>query len=229
MWQGWNSNATDKLVQKVNQDIFEKCFTISNLLDEFPQILRTNLLKNCQSEIGLVQVLCTICTKMADVHKVPRMGSVLTFFPCYWEEVDKFLDRIITEDETFVQAVNAETKKKQSKNCMHKQAQKISDKWKQTSSWNLRKFIKKIWNHETFFIWLGQLLNKITGYNWALPLSQKISQLVRLYKVHVCSVATHAQLNQIDKWTVDWHLGKQHFTSCYSKFAVSLWQTVYFY
>jgi hypothetical protein len=36
----------------------------------------------------------------------------------YWEEGDKFLDRIVTGDETWVQFVNAETKQ-QSKRWMH--------------------------------------------------------------------------------------------------------------
>jgi len=42
----------------------------------------------------------------------------MTFLQRYWEEGDKFLDRIVTGSETWVQFVNAETKEL-SKQWMH--------------------------------------------------------------------------------------------------------------
>jgi len=71
--------------------------------------------------------------QLTDFHKTQRMGSALTFRQCYWEEGDEFLDRIVTGDKTWLQFVNAETKK-QSKQWMHTHSPNKPKKFKQTQS-----------------------------------------------------------------------------------------------
>lgn len=71
--------------------------------------------------------------QLTDFHKTQRMGSVLTFLQCYWEEGGEFLDRTVSGDETWVQIVNAETKE-QSKQWMHKHSPNKPKKFKRTMS-----------------------------------------------------------------------------------------------
>lgn len=60
--------------------------------------------------IGLLQVLCKRGTKTTDIHKAQRIGSALTVPIHYQEEGDRFLERIMTEDETYVHFMIAEMK-----------------------------------------------------------------------------------------------------------------------
>ena len=118
--QGRHSTATDELVQNVHQCVHGKRhFTISELSEEFPQTSRTTLYQIVTDKLGYHKFCARWVTKrLTDFHRTQRMGSALTFLHRYWEEGDKFLDRIVTGDETWVQSVNAETKE-QSKQWMH--------------------------------------------------------------------------------------------------------------
>jgi len=85
------------------------------------------------------------------------MGSALMFLQRYWEEGDKFLDRIVTGDETWVQFVNAETKE-QSKQWMHTHSPNKPKKFKRTLS-NKKIMATIFWDHKgillTEFMALG--------------------------------------------------------------------------
>jgi len=133
--QGRHSTATDELVQKVDQFVRgNRRFTISELYEEFPQILRTTLYWIVMDRLGYHKFCAQWVPKqLTDLHKTQRMGSALTFLQRYWEEGDKFLDRIVTGDETWVQFVNAETKE-QSKQWIHTQSPNKPKKLKQTLS-----------------------------------------------------------------------------------------------
>jgi hypothetical protein len=80
------------------------------------------------------------------------MGSASTFLQRYWEQRDEFLDRIVTGDETWVQFMNIETTKEQSKQWMHTHSHKpkkftrtLSNKKMATVFWdrkgNLTEFV----------------------------------------------------------------------------------------
>jgi hypothetical protein len=55
---------------------------------------------------------------LTEVHKTQGMASALMFLQHYHHEGDKFLDKIVTGDETWVKFVNVETKE-QSQQWMH--------------------------------------------------------------------------------------------------------------
>jgi histone-lysine N-methyltransferase SETMAR len=133
--QGRHSIVTDEFVHKVDQVVREKrCFTISDLSDEFPQISRTSLFRIVTERLGYHKFCARWVPKqLTDVHKAQRMGSALTFLLRYREEGDEFLDKIVTGDETWVQIVNAETKE-QSKQWMHTHSPNKPKKFKQTLS-----------------------------------------------------------------------------------------------
>jgi len=133
--QGWHSTVTDELIQKVDQCVRgNHRFTIPELSEEFPQISRTTWYQIVMDRLGYHKFCAWWVPKqLTDLHKTQRMGSVLTFLQCYWEEGDEFLDRIVTGDETWVQFVNAETKE-QSKQWMHTQSPDKPKKFKQTLS-----------------------------------------------------------------------------------------------
>ena len=86
-------------------------FTISELSEEFPQTSRTTLCQIVMDSLGY-RKFCAgwVPKQLIDFHKTQRMGSALTFLQRYWEEGDKFFDRIMSGDETWVQFVNAETR-----------------------------------------------------------------------------------------------------------------------
>jgi histone-lysine N-methyltransferase SETMAR len=70
---------------------------------------------------------------LTEVHKTQRMASALTFLQHYYDEGDKFLDKIVTGDETWVKFVNVETKE-QSQQWMHTHLPLKPRKFKQSLS-----------------------------------------------------------------------------------------------
>jgi len=66
-----------------------------------------------------------------DVHKTQRMASALTFLQRYHDEGDKFLDKIVTGDETWVKFVNVETNE-QFRQWMHTHSPNKPRKFKQS-------------------------------------------------------------------------------------------------
>jgi hypothetical protein len=132
---GWQIVASDDLVQNVDQKICERRhFTISELSREFPRISRTLL-----CEISTVRLGChKLCTRwvlkvLTGAHKMQRMASALNFLEQYHKDGDEFLNHIIqvTDDETWVSFVNAETKE-QSKQWMHTHSPNKLKTFKQT-------------------------------------------------------------------------------------------------
>jgi hypothetical protein len=107
--QGWHSTVTDELILTVNLCVHGKrCFTISELSEEFTQTSRTTLYRTVMDRLGY-RKFCAwwVPKQLTNFHKTQRMGSTLMFLQCYWEEGNEFLDRIMTGDETWVQFMNA--------------------------------------------------------------------------------------------------------------------------
>jgi hypothetical protein len=114
--------VSNDLVQSVDQKISERqCFTISELLCEFPQISRAVLYEIITGRLGYQKFCATWVPKMLmGAYKMQRMAPAFTFLEQYHKECDKFLNHIVrvTGDETWVSLVNAETKE-QSKQWIH--------------------------------------------------------------------------------------------------------------
>jgi hypothetical protein len=70
---------------------------------------------------------------LTDVHKTQRMASALTFLQLYHDEGDKFLDKIVTGNETWVKFLNVETTE-QSQQWMHTHSLLKPRKFKQSLS-----------------------------------------------------------------------------------------------
>jgi len=70
------------------------------------------LYETVTKKIGYHKKFCArwVPKMLTDVHKTPRKTSALTFLQRYHDEGDKFLDKIVTGDETRVKFVNVETK-----------------------------------------------------------------------------------------------------------------------
>jgi histone-lysine N-methyltransferase SETMAR len=130
-----HDDGGQRLIQKVKQCVYEKCrFTISELSEEFPQTSRTTFYRTVMDRFGYHKFCAWWEPKqLTDFHKIQRMESALTFLQRYWEEGDKFLDRIVTDDETWVQFMNAETKE-QSQQWMHTHSANKSKKFQCTLS-----------------------------------------------------------------------------------------------
>jgi hypothetical protein len=62
------------------------------------------------------------------MHRTQRMASALTFLEQYRKDGNEFLSHIITDDETWVQFVNVETKE-QSKQWLHTHSPKKPKKF----------------------------------------------------------------------------------------------------
>jgi hypothetical protein len=98
-----------------------QCFTISELLREFPQILCTVLYKIITIRLGYHKFCQRQVPKMfMSAHKMKRMASVLIFLEWYHTYGNEFLSHVVwvTGDETWVSFVNVETKE-QTKQWMH--------------------------------------------------------------------------------------------------------------
>ena len=133
--QGRHSTVTDEIVQNIDQSMRgNRRFTISELSEEFPQISTTILYRIVTDRLAY-HAFCArwVPKQLTNLQKTQRMGSALTFLQRYWEEVDEFLDRIVTGDETWVQFMNAETKER-SEQRMHTHSPNKPKKCKQTPS-----------------------------------------------------------------------------------------------
>jgi hypothetical protein len=76
-------------------------------------------------------------------HKMYRMALALTFLEQYHKHGDKSLNHIVTNDETWVSSVNAETKEQQSKQWMHTHSPDKPKMFKQTSARKLMATVYK--------------------------------------------------------------------------------------
>ncbi|GBM33625.1 Mariner Mos1 transposase [Araneus ventricosus] len=104
--------VNDALVAKVNETIRQnRRFTIRMLSDEFPQISKTVLHEIFTNYLNYRKLCSRWVPKMlTDVHKPKPVGSALTFLTRYSEEGNKFLNKIVTGDETWVCHVTPDSK-----------------------------------------------------------------------------------------------------------------------
>ncbi|GFW25318.1 histone-lysine N-methyltransferase SETMAR [Trichonephila clavipes] len=107
------SVITDDLVKAVDEKIREdRRFTISTLALEFPNVGRTTLHRVVSEKLKF-RKLCALWVPrlLTEEHKLKRMACVLDFLDRYHKEGDKFLERIVTGDETWVSHITPESKR----------------------------------------------------------------------------------------------------------------------
>ncbi len=105
------SLVSDDLPNQVNEKLQQNHrFTILELSDHFPEISRNLLHEIGTEKLGYKFCACWIPKLLTDNHKTKRMSSVIDFLSQYHFEREKYLDRIVTGDETWVAYVNPETK-----------------------------------------------------------------------------------------------------------------------
>ena len=104
--------VTDELVVKINEKIHENCrFTITEFSLEFPRISRSLLHEILKEKLGYHKFCARWVPKiLSEDHKKQRMAASLTFLEAYEKDGDSLLDRVVTEDETWVKHVTCETK-----------------------------------------------------------------------------------------------------------------------
>ncbi|GFW21867.1 histone-lysine N-methyltransferase SETMAR [Trichonephila clavipes] len=110
---GRPSVITDDLVKAVDEKIREdRRFTISTLALEFPNVGRTTLHKVVSEKLKF-RKLCArwVPRLLTEEHKLKRMACALDFLDLYHKEGDKFLERIVTGDETWVSHITPESKR----------------------------------------------------------------------------------------------------------------------
>jgi hypothetical protein len=94
---GRPSVMNDDLVQSVDQRICETwCFTISDVLCEFPQISCTVLYGIITVRLCYHKFYARLVPKMLmGAHKLQRMASALTFLEQYHKDENEFLSHTI--------------------------------------------------------------------------------------------------------------------------------------
>jgi hypothetical protein len=102
---GQPSVVSDGHVQSVHQKICERWYlTVSEILCEFPQILRIVLYEIIIVRLGYHHKFCArwVLKMLTGVHKMQRMALSSTFLEQYHKDDDEFLSHIIhvTGDET---------------------------------------------------------------------------------------------------------------------------------
>ncbi|GFW87640.1 histone-lysine N-methyltransferase SETMAR [Trichonephila clavipes] len=110
---GRPSAITDDLVKAVDEKIREdRRFTISTLALEFPNVGRITLHKVVSEKLKF-RKLCArwVPRLLTEEHKLKRMACALDFLDRYHKEGDKFLERIVTGDETWVSHITPESKR----------------------------------------------------------------------------------------------------------------------
>ncbi|GFX95014.1 histone-lysine N-methyltransferase SETMAR [Trichonephila clavipes] len=110
---GRPSVITDDLVKAVDEKIREdRRFTISTLALEFPNVGRTTLHKVVSEKLKF-RKLCArwVPRLLTEEHKLKIMVCALDFLDRYHKEGDKFLERIVTGDETWVSHITPESKR----------------------------------------------------------------------------------------------------------------------
>lgn len=144
--RGRHSALTDELVQKVDEVVRERRrFTISELSDDIPDISRSTLFRVITENLGYHKYCARwVPKRLTDVHKRQRVDSAESFLSRYREEGEKFLDKIVTGDETWIPFVNSETKEA-SKQWMHPHSPNKPKKFKQTFS-NRKRMATVFWD-----------------------------------------------------------------------------------
>ena len=144
--RGRPSQVTEELVEKVDKAVrTRRRFTISELSDDFPEISRTSLFCVVTENLGYRKYCARWVPKqLTDVHKAQRIESAKSFLSRYEGEGEKFLDKIVTGDETWIPFVNSEAKAA-SKQWMHPHSPNKPKKFKQTFS-NRKRMATVFWN-----------------------------------------------------------------------------------
>ena len=103
---GRPSIITNDLVELVPESIMEnRHFTITELNSHFQLLVP----QKCHG-IPVQKILRQMGSKqLTPEHKAKRVESTLTFLQRYHDDGDKFLNRIITDDETWVAHITPET------------------------------------------------------------------------------------------------------------------------
>jgi hypothetical protein len=132
------SAVCDDLGQSVDQKVCERrCFKISEVSCEFPQISRTVLYEIITIRLGYHKFCARWVSKMLTAgHKKQRMASAFAdFLERSHKDGDVFINHSIrvTGDETWVSFMNVETKE-QSKQSMHTHSPNQPKKFKQKLS-----------------------------------------------------------------------------------------------
>jgi hypothetical protein len=106
--------VSDGLVQSVDQKTSEKyCFTISELLCEFPQISQTVLCEIVTVRVDHHKFSTQLFPKMlTGARKMQGMALALTFLEQYDKTGNEFFNHIVqvTRNEIWVLSMNVETK-----------------------------------------------------------------------------------------------------------------------
>ncbi|KAJ4449728.1 hypothetical protein ANN_01132 [Periplaneta americana] len=112
---GRPSLINDDPVELLRQCIMEnRRFTITELSSHFPQISRS-LLHEIVTKHLLFKKVCArwVSKNLTPEHKMQRLGAALTFLQRYHDDGDKFLDRIVTGDGTWISHFTSETSSSQ--------------------------------------------------------------------------------------------------------------------
>ena len=108
----WPSLVNDELTQYVVGKIrINRCFTISELSDNFPEVSWTTLCKIIIEKLHYDKLCARWVPKMlTEVYKTQRMSKGRKFLVHYCAEGDKYNKRTVTGDETIILCMNVEIK-----------------------------------------------------------------------------------------------------------------------
>jgi transposase len=110
---GRPSPITEDLKKQIDEQIRQdRRSTLDELHEKFPQISRSLLPEILSKHLGYKKICARrVSWMLADDHKKKRMCAALTFLECYHRDRDKFLNHIVTGDETWVSHFTPESKR----------------------------------------------------------------------------------------------------------------------
>lgn len=126
---GRPSIVTDELVRKIDEMVRDdRRLTLDEISALVPQISRSLLHEIVTETLGF-RKLCArwVPKQLTDQHKLHRVASARQFLERFEQEGEKFIDSIVTGDETWVAHYTPETKRQ-------------SMQWRHTSSPTAKKF-----------------------------------------------------------------------------------------
>ncbi|GFX55296.1 histone-lysine N-methyltransferase SETMAR [Trichonephila clavipes] len=109
---GRTSVVSADLIKEIDEKIrLLRNFISSQLSEHFTNISRTVLYETVTGKLGYRKFCARWVPKMlTEIHKTSRMGAALEFLSRYHTDVEDFLNRMVTGDETWVAHVKVETK-----------------------------------------------------------------------------------------------------------------------
>jgi hypothetical protein len=101
---GHPSLITEDLKKQDDEQIQQdRHLTLDQLHEKFPQISQSLLHEILSKHLGYKRICASWVPQMlSEDHRKNHMGAALTFLECYHRGGDKFLDHIVTGDETWV-------------------------------------------------------------------------------------------------------------------------------